>query len=184
MVGEVLDLLRRHEAKATFMIISDFLLEDQARQVLADGHELGNHMPEDRPYDFFPPQDFEDQLLRANRALEAVLPQGGRIRWFRSPQGRYTRAMSDAVSRQSMRHVLGDSYCNDFGVDDPVWIADTLLRQVSSGSIIILHMPERGHWEHTFEALQILLDGLTARGLRAVTMSTLADLAEDRASLT
>eukprot|EP00747_Dinoflagellata_sp_TGD_P191296 gnl/TRDRNA2_/TRDRNA2_54472_c0_seq1.p1 gnl/TRDRNA2_/TRDRNA2_54472_c0~~gnl/TRDRNA2_/TRDRNA2_54472_c0_seq1.p1 ORF type:complete len:251 (-),score=27.00 gnl/TRDRNA2_/TRDRNA2_54472_c0_seq1:84-758(-) len=137
-------------------------------------------MPDDRPYDSFSPQDFEEHLLRANHRLQAVMSQGSQVKWFRAPQGRYTRSMDDTVRRHGMRHVLADGYCNDFNIQDSDWIADTTLRQVSSGSIILLHMPERGHWEHTFEALRKVLEGISLRGLCAVTVSMLADLAEGK----
>lgn len=47
-----------------------------------------------------------------------------------------------------------------------------------------MHMPERGHWEHTLDALRKVLDGLKAQGFRSVTLSTLVELAEHRRSPT
>merc|ERR1711920_452785 len=34
-----------------------------------------------------------------------------------------------------------------------------------------------GHWEHTFEALRLLLEGLREKNLTSVTLSTLAQMA-------
>jgi peptidoglycan/xylan/chitin deacetylase (PgdA/CDA1 family) len=181
MVGEVRELLLRHQAAATFMLCSDYVRgrEGDAKKLLEDGHEFGNHCPKDREYASLSPEDFETELRQTSRELEALLPpgDGAKVRWFRAPQAKYTFSMHEAVKRNGMRHALADCYCDDFMNKDPSWVASTLLRQCSSGSIIIVHMPERGHWEHTFEALRLLLEGLDARGLRCVTLSKLAELA-------
>ena len=92
-------------------------------------------------------------------------------------QGKLTPSMRAVVRNAGLRPVLADCYCDDFMHSDPEWIARTLLRQVKSGSIIIIHMPERGHWEHTLEALRLLLQGLRERQLLPVTLSQLAALA-------
>jgi hypothetical protein len=42
--------------------------------------------------------------------------------------------------------------------------------QVQDGSIIIMHMPERGFRDHTLAAMAQLLAGLTERGLHVVTL--------------
>merc|ERR1719183_184297 len=86
--------------------------------------------------------------------------------------------MKRAVESLGMQHALGDCYCDDYHYQDPEWIAETLLNQVRDGSVIIMHMPERGYREHTFKALQLLLRGLSARGLRSVTLSHLTALSQ------
>merc|ERR1711924_564013 len=53
MADDVLALLQEHDAKATFFLCSDYLkgaCADSAKQMLAAGHEFGNHMPQDQEY--------------------------------------------------------------------------------------------------------------------------------------
>eukprot|EP00428_Durinskia_dybowskii_P016415 CAMPEP_0170226816 /NCGR_PEP_ID=MMETSP0116_2-20130129/13120_1 /TAXON_ID=400756 /ORGANISM="Durinskia baltica, Strain CSIRO CS-38" /LENGTH=274 /DNA_ID=CAMNT_0010477543 /DNA_START=63 /DNA_END=887 /DNA_ORIENTATION=+ len=180
MVKEVRELLAKHNAKATFMLCSDYVdgLEEDARALIADGHEFGNHCPEDREYASLPPERFEEELLKTNRKIEGLVGEGRRIRWFRAPQARYNAGMREVIQRHGLRHALGDTYCDDWAVEDAQWIAATMLRQVGSGSVLINHFPERGFREHIFEALRLILEGLAAKGLRAVTLSTLVDIAE------
>mmetsp|Transcript_14147 Transcript_14147/g.38718 ORF Transcript_14147/g.38718 Transcript_14147/m.38718 type:complete len:188 (+) Transcript_14147:1-564(+) len=180
MIREVQEMLRKYDAKATFMLCSDYVkgFEAEALSLLAEGHEFGNHCPRDREYASLSPADFEAALQETSQALEALLGEGGRVRWFRAPQGRYTSSMREVVGRHGMRHALGNAYCDDWAIEDAKWISATMLRQSGSGSIAIIHFPERGFREHTLEALELLLEGLKARGLRAVTLSTMADLAE------
>ena len=72
------------------------------------------------------------------------------------------------------RHALGDAYCDDWAVPDPEWIASTMLSQVSNGSVLIVHMPERGFRPHLLRSLELLLDGLSARGYECATLSELS----------
>lgn len=183
MADEVGDLLKRHGANATFFLCSDYVreprLEEQARRLVADGNELGNHCARDREYASLSADAFEQVFNEANDSLGALLGEGERVRWFRAPQGRYTHAMRDSVRQAGMQHALGDAYCDDWMKgSDPEWIARTLLNQLRDGSIVIIHMPERGFRQWLYRALQLLLEGLAARELRAVTLSKLASLAE------
>ena len=47
-------------------------------------------------------------------------------------------------------------------------------RCATHGSILIIHMPERGFREWNHEAIECLLARLAAKGLRVVTLSELA----------
>jgi len=173
MATEVCDLLQQHQATATFFLVRDHIrdMDDELRRLVADGHELGNHGLQDAPMSRLGESEFEAQLLEGNRSLEAFLPASERMQWFRAPCGMFNSTMHGVIERNDMTHVLGDCYCDDYAVEDSVWVASTLLAQVQAGSIVIMHMPERGHWEHTFEALRLVLEGLEQKGLRAVTLS-------------
>eukprot|EP00971_Amphidinium_carterae_P282080 5599346-Amphidinium_carterae.2 len=107
------------------------------------------------------------------------MQDGEALKWFRAPQGKYTSAMREVVKKHRFTHVLGDCYCDDFANKDSTWVASTLLRQVRPGSILIMHMPERGHWEHTLEAIRMVLQGLNERKLQSVTLSTLQHMAKN-----
>jgi len=179
LVEEVRSLLQRFRARATFFLCSDYTagLEDMAKRLLADGHEFGNHCPRDREYASFQPAVFEEALVQTSDTLAALTPDGKRPTWFRAPQAKFTASMREAVLRNGMRHALGDCYCDDYAIEDPLYIAETLLGQVASGSVIVLHMPERGFREHCLEALDLLLQGLSERGLQCTTLSELDKLA-------
>ena len=176
LTKEVQELLKRFDATCTFFCCSSYLegLHDEAGSLVAAGHEFGNHMCEDRSgYSKLPADEFDAELRAATTVIEQ-LPGAPRVRWFRAPQGIYTDRMRKVVQDHNLRHAIGDAYCDDWGVRDAKWIARTLLKQVKPGSIIILHMPEKGFREHTFEALELLLQGLSKRGLKCTTLSDLA----------
>lgn len=95
------------------------------------------------------------------------------VRWFRSPSGFLSNNMKRVIERHGFTHVLGDCYANDPFITDPKFISDTMLEHVMHGSILIIHMPERGFREYNYDALQFILKGLQAMGLKAVSLSEL-----------
>lgn len=95
------------------------------------------------------------------------------VRWFRAPGGSLSSTMCEVLDRHGFTHVLCDAYANDPWISDPEFLASTLLSHTSDGSIIVIHMPERGFREYTFEAIRGLLVGLKARGLKTVPLTEL-----------
>ena len=172
LTSEVLALLKSHGAHATFFVCSDYLsgVEAEADALVAAGHELGNHLREDRPGYYWA----GDAIAGDIAAATAKIAKHGSVRWFRAPQGLLSPAMSRACREQGLRHALGDAYCDDWAVPDPEWIASTMLSQVSDGSVIIVHMPEKGFRPHLLRSLALLLDGLSARGYECATLSELS----------
>ena len=180
MVDDVCEILRKHGAHATFFVCQKYLdgVEASAAALVAEGHELGNHMSEDLNghYPKLSEQAFDAELAQVTAAIETVA--GAKVRWFRAPQGMLTHRMAQVVRRQGLKHALGDAYCDDWAMaHNPRFVTRTLLRQSTHGSIVILHQPERGFREHTLAILRDLLEGLTARGFRCVTLSEMDALA-------
>eukprot|EP00927_Polykrikos_kofoidii_P062479 TRINITY_DN57294_c0_g1_i1.p1 TRINITY_DN57294_c0_g1~~TRINITY_DN57294_c0_g1_i1.p1 ORF type:complete len:305 (-),score=27.56 TRINITY_DN57294_c0_g1_i1:124-1038(-) len=173
MLTEVLDLLRNHSARATFFITSNYARREDLSRIIAEGHELGNHLPKDTSYASLDSRSFQNQLLATEVVLAPYLRQAGGRRWFRAPQGRLTWGMVQVLRKLKMTHVLGDSYADDWAITSPALVAKLYERQMSAGSIAIMHMPERGFREHTYETIRLVLLGLHQRGLGAVTLGEL-----------
>ena len=73
--AEMLDILKKHDVKATLFITSNYAKDkpemmDLLRQASVDGHDLANHMPEDIPYHKFSKQAFESAFLQTKELLE------------------------------------------------------------------------------------------------------------------
>ena len=209
LTTKVGQLLHEHDARATFFVCSDYLAgcEQEAATLLAAGNEFANHLTADRSshYHKLAPDALRAELREARNAIHALGQSS--VLWFRAPQGRLTRSMHAIITEEGMRHALGDAYCDDWCISDHAFVANTLLRQVCAshaaarrcmhgqactracvraqvqdGSIIIMHMPERGFREHTLAAMAQLLDGLSERGLHVVTLSELDAMAASGAN--
>merc|ERR1712039_770501 len=89
--------------------------------------------------------------------------------------------MGEAVLKnRALTNTMCDTYASCPVVEDGEWIGRFLARRAIEGSIILIHMPERGHREHCMVGLQILLNGLRERNLRAVSIGQLAKLASPK----
>lgn len=185
MAEDVRQVLAAHGAKATFFLCADhvrgLVLESAARALAADGHELANHCAEDRDYSMDSESSFEEHLLRTEQLLDRLqakpsLPKGQRL--FRSPMGRQSEAMARVLERHGYADVMFDSFADDGNIADPVFLAQTLVDSAVDGSIVLMHMPERGFREWNLQELELTVRGLQARGLTPVTFSTLQRAAQ------
>jgi len=179
----VLDVLRRYGAKATFMLVGAFAKghEEDLVEVLKSGHELGNHGMHDRRYDQDSKEDFGEAVDACTKKIKALqrtagVPQG--VRWFRAPHGKYTRTMEDALVARGLENVMCDTYASCPIIQDGEFIGDFLAENARDGSIILLHMPERNFRTWCSVGLARLLEGLSNRGLKAVTLTELSELAK------
>jgi len=171
MMNEVLALLRRYDAKATFFLVSNYVSdkEELVQMILENGHEIGNHMCEDKPYHNYTEADFETELMFADAVLSQFSEKP--IRIFRPPSGKTSKAMRSVLSRLGYTSVFGDVYGNDAWCDNPERCANIILQNTRPGSIVACHMPERGFREWCLEEMELALKGLTERGCTIVSFS-------------
>lgn len=95
----ILDLLATYEAKATFFVHTDQIIDEARRAALAravaEGHDLAHHMPADARSDQLSPPEFLAAFAKADRVLGGF--GSGHLRAFRPPHGRYDANMMDPV---------------------------------------------------------------------------------------
>jgi peptidoglycan/xylan/chitin deacetylase (PgdA/CDA1 family) len=166
----ILNLLREHDARATFFFISGNVpgAERVVAEVVAQGHELGNHLTRDEPSIRLSPSAF----VAAMREAGAVLSQFGLVLWLRPGSAWYNDAMLDAIEREGYRCALGSVYPYDPHVPMVRLTAAYILANTSPGAVIVLH--EGGaRGARTARVLGRVLPVLRARGYRVVTLSEL-----------
>lgn len=166
----ILDVLKRHEASATFFLIAGRVAGSEAtvQRIVAEGHEIGNHMVADRPSIDLEPAHFERRLGQAHE----ILSRWQSPEWFRPGSGWYDEAMIEAVERQGYRMALGRIYPLDAAVAAPELAARYILWRAEPGEIIILHDAGwRGR--NTAQILERILPALEKRGFQVVTLSEL-----------
>jgi peptidoglycan/xylan/chitin deacetylase (PgdA/CDA1 family) len=189
----VLDLLDKYDAKATFMVISSFLEnshEADMIRLLKEGHELANHGVRDEAMDKMATSVdvFLEALDECNTKITDLQKKADvsdiGVKWFRAPQSRYTKTMEEGLVARDMHNVMCDAYAACPIVEDGPWIASALSKQIRNGSIALLHMPEKmGFREHCLEALELLLEDLCKkRNFKVVTVGELQKLADEVAA--
>lgn len=169
-VDAVLPVLAAHDARATFFLIGNDLARNagQARRLLTAGHELGNHSyTHGRMWGLFPGA-YEDEIRRTDALLRA---EGATPAFFRPPYGKRLTGLPIAVERTGYRTIMW-SFEDPMTETDPRRYADTILAQVRPGAVVIMHVMYRGN-QVARDALPLILEGLKARGYRAVTVGEL-----------
>ena len=172
MLDEVRELFKSHKAHATFFVTGNHCInthKDQVDLLLKDGHEISNHNMSDWKYNKYSSEDFEYDLLRTKKVLSHYRKSPSK--WYRAPFGKLSKSMQSVLKTHDMIHVLPDVFAHDTFIPDPKWIAKFILKKVKPGSIILIHMPERGLREWNFEAMKLTLIGLEKKGLKVLNLS-------------
>jgi peptidoglycan/xylan/chitin deacetylase (PgdA/CDA1 family) len=167
---KILDVLRRYGSRATFFVISSRIQgnEELIKTLLRDGHELGNHLTEDKPSIQLSPQAFTAELLEAHH----VLAHFSQPRWLRPAGGWYNRAMVNISHQQGYQVVLGSIFPFDTHISSAWFSSIQILLNARPGSIVVLHDNDlRG--ERTVATLEKILPELSRKGYKIVTLSDL-----------
>ncbi len=165
-----LRVLAEHGTAATFFILGTYV--DRRPQLVPEiaraGHEIGNHS---YSHPDLTGQPYSGVFSQLEDAKQAILRAGGpETTLFRPPYGSFNATVLAAAADDGYRlNVLWDIDPNDWR-SPPAWtITEHVLSRVQPGSIVLLH-----DWvPQTAQALPDILDGLAARGLKAVSFSTL-----------
>src|SRR5262245_17255137 len=122
----VLDLLARHEARATFFTLAHKArrFPDLIRRMVAEGHEVAIHGELHLPLLMLPPALIRREI---RRSAEAVMRAANvTARHYRPPFGIMVPSQARFVQRLGYTSVLGDVYPED-AYQPPV---DTIVRRV------------------------------------------------------
>jgi peptidoglycan-N-acetylglucosamine deacetylase len=176
---EVLAILKRHRAHATFFLIGDRAAAWPAfvDRLRSDGHEIGNHGFTLRSVTRGTDQEFVANLLRT----EQVLSLRGPVRLFRPPGGRVRASQIALAEQHGYRCVLGSAYPYDPSGPPSSYIRWLVTKNLAPGVIVILH-DGIADTSNMLAALDgILADG-EQRGFRFVSIGELL-AAGERAGL-
>ena len=167
---EILDVLGKYEASATFFLIGDRIEgnEDLVSEIMRAGHELGNHMTRDEPSFRLSLDEFEENL----READSVLSRFAQPSWLRPGSGWYNRPMLEVARSHGYRLALGSVYPYDAQIPLSPFAVSLILRRLRPGSIIILH-DGGGRGRRTAATLRTILPELGRRGYRVITLSEL-----------
>lgn len=173
---DVLDLLARFDAKATFFACGANIdrQPDVARAIVAAGHELGNHTYSHPNLLFASRRRVRNEVGWTQRA---VLEQTGvRPTLFRPPYGVRGPGLPAALAEHGLRCVLWSTIGHDWR-EPADRVARRIERGARPGAILCLHdgediqpNPDR---RATVEALRHALPRLAGRGFAFETVSAL-----------
>lgn len=177
---ELLDILARHNARATFFMIGRFVREQPAlaRRVHAAGHLVGNHTYTHPWLSFASDRAIREELRTCNEALEDVI--GAPVEYLRPPHGARRPAVFRAASQFHLKIVQWNAMGYDWRPTTPEQIVSHVHRghgraqRNRTGTNILLH---DGHESgigvdrrSTLRATEALLQRFAREGLATVTI--------------
>jgi peptidoglycan-N-acetylglucosamine deacetylase len=164
----ILEVLRRHDARATFNVLGERIAGREAllRQAVGDGHEVGVHGWSHGDHRRRPMASARG-AARTAELVHSVC--GVRPRVYRPPFGLTDRRLRLAMACHRLRTVLWDVDPRDFEEPGAAAIYERTIAALRPGAIVLLH-DDRPELAPTAEAVDRLLRDTP---WRAVTVSEL-----------
>ncbi len=138
---DILDLLDRYHARATFFLIAERAAADpdKVRDIVRRGHSIGNHSTTHPAASFWAlgPWRIERELADAQTVLASLT--GTPPRWFRSVVGMTNPFVALSLKRHSLTRVGWTARGFDSVKGDPERIVARIERGLRPGAIVLLH---------------------------------------------
>ena len=177
----LLDVFAARGGSATFFVLLDRAESDPrlVRRMVAEGHEVALHGADHRRLPTLPPDTVAARLRASRERLEQLT--GSPVRWFRPPFGAQSLRTYLAARRAGLHVVVWSADASDWVDRSVESVAADALAALHPGAILLFHEtlapdPDRRSAVTTFDrvaASASILDGVRARGWRAVTVSEL-----------
>lgn len=175
---EVLNFLAEKNVKATFYVIGESLerYPDEGKKIVEQGHELGNHSYSHQRF-LLKSQDFIQNEIEKTNQLIRNAGYKGEIT-FRPPNGKKLFGLPWYLSQNKIKTIMWDVEPDTYYPGNAELIEKYALDTTKPGSIILLHPFCGDACLADREALPKIIDGLTAKGYRFVTINQLMQFSE------
>lgn len=173
---QVLDLLDRYDARATFFCIGDKAARypDLCREIVRRGHAVENHSQHHRHFfSLLGIAGFSRELQAAQDTLTAIT--GRRPLFFRAPAGLRNPFLDPVLCKLGLRLAAWTRRGYDTRTSDADTVLRRLMRDMKAGSILLLH---DGNCARTAAGVPVivavlphLLEAARDSGLRFTTLA-------------
>lgn len=170
---QVLKLLKRYNAKATFFCIGMHIYENQELlcEIVADGHTIGNHTySHSNFFGFFPTKKVQHELADTNALVYSIT--GKELLLYRPAFGVTNPNIAKAIKRLKMIAVGWSKRSLDTTKLSEDEIFNRITTKLESGDIILLHDTS----QKTIHVLERLLLFMEQHNLESVTVDSLCNI--------
>lgn len=163
----VLDILHGHGIPATFFLVGERVrrFPELFRRIVEEGHGIGNHSDSWHRTVQLKSDEFERDLLRAERSLGL----GGPCKLFRPAGGMIRAGQLRLLRKHGYCAVLGSAYAFDPYRPPRRYIEWAIGRALKCGAILVLH-DSGGDRSNTVAALPAIIQRAQAAGYRFVKL--------------
>lgn len=171
----ILDALKKHNVKATFFIVGNYLStsQDLVKRMIEEGHNVGNHSFHHPDMSAMDKETFSKELGELEKLYEESMGQPMK-KYYRPPQGKYSENNLKIAKELGYKTYFWSLAYVDW---DPKQqpsceeAFDKLLKRVHPGAIVLLHNTSKTNGE-------ILDELLTKWEEMGYTFKSLEELAE------
>ncbi|HEY9199805.1 MAG TPA: polysaccharide deacetylase family protein [Gammaproteobacteria bacterium] len=172
---QVLDMLDRYAAQATFFCIGDKAARhpELCREIVRRGHAVENHSQHHRHhFSLLGRSGFTRELQAAQDTLTAIT--GQRPVFFRAPAGLRNPFLDPVLARLKLRLASWSARGFDTRIGDSERVKNNLLRGLQAGAILLLHDGNAARTRNgvpvILEVLPTVLSAAATANLRFVTL--------------
>jgi polysaccharide deacetylase family sporulation protein PdaB len=168
---EILDILKKHDVKATFFIIGINAEQhpDIVKRIIDEGHEIGNHT---YSHNLKTKKTPTSEIERLDEYINKSF--GYKIKLYRPPGGIICQDTKKVSQELDYDVILWNVDTKDWAHKSVTSIKNNVLKNVSCGSIILMHDYITGE-SNTADALDIIIPELKKEGYQFLTVSELIE---------
>lgn len=169
---KILEILKRYGIKATFFVIGQNVeyYPGIVEQIVADGHEIGNHTYRHKRTKMLNGDIFFDDVQRCDGIISQRCNY--KIKLFRPPEGYVDEKVRDVSRELGYSIILWNIDTEDWAHATPAGIEKNVIENISAGDIILMHDYVSGKNE-TIDALERIIPKLLSENYKFVTVSEL-----------
>ena len=170
---EILDLLSKYNAKATFFCIGKQIEKypKTVERIIAEGHNIGNHSYSHSNWNgFFSTKKIVSEIEQTNKLITQLV--NVKTRFYRPPFGVTNPNIAKAISKTKQISIGWNIRSLDTVIKSENLILERIKTRVKPGSIILLHDTS----SKTVSVLEQLLLFLQDEGYKTKTITELLDI--------
>lgn len=171
---EILDILDRHDAPATFFLIGENVekFPHVCENIISSGHQVANHsFSHARPTDISV-EEALNEFEKCNTMLNKILKQS--VNYIRPPYGLVTENQLDALKDSDFKVIGWSIDSMDWYTEDRDEIIECVIDSIHPGAIVLMHSKGgNDNRKATVESLPIIIETLKEQGYSFVTVEQL-----------
>lgn len=166
--NEVLDVLRKHEVKATFFLIGKNISGNEAilKRMVDEGHSVGSHSYSHHFWiDLWGKKKLKEDIEKSLAEIKNCT--GKEVKLFRPPYGVTTPNFAHVLKELNLQSIGWNMRSYDTSTPELNKVLARVLQQTKKGSIILLH----DRLEYMPELLDKLIPALKEKKFEFVTIA-------------
>ena len=166
---QLIDILAKHNAKATFFIVGDWAekFPESVKAFFDAGHTIANHSDTHKAFSKCSREEIKEEIMNCNKKLEAIT--GVPVTLVRAPSGDYTDQSLEVCKELGMTMIQWNCDSLDYTKISVDEIVNRVIKGTTNGSILLFH----NGVDNTAPALDRILTELAKQGYSFVSVEDL-----------